>query len=348
VLRIYYGPDTYSRAEALAELKAELDSDGMLSANTVQFDAADLNMAALLATCDTVPFLSTNRLVILTDFMSQAQPRRSRARSPRRASTDAGEPSRAEELAAYVSRMPASTTLLLLDGQIRPDNAILQMLGPLAEVRSFPQLQGQELLSWIAARARALGAGIEPRASALLAESLRGDLWSLASEIEKLALYTREQMITPADVREMVAAAQQSNVFAMVDATIAGRLDEALRQFRLLLNEGSPPAYIIAMIARQYRQLIILEDMAAANEPLGAMAQAAEIRSEGAARRALQQARRLGAMLLRAAYERILAADLAIKRGETEETLAVELLVADLAVTAQPGRRQQSVARQFV
>ena len=330
MLRIYYGPDTYSRAEAIAELKAELDSDGMLSANTSQFDGAELDLAALLATCDTVPFLSPNRLVIVNNLLGQTPPRRTRQRAPRR-SSEGAEPSRGEELAAYIPRMPSTTTLLLLEGALRPDNGLLQTLTPLAQTRAFPHLQGQQLLSWISARALKVNSQIEPRAAVLLAEGLGGDLWVLAGEIEKLSLFAAGRTIAEADVRSMVSATQESNVFAMVDATVAGRPGEALRQLRLLLNDGAAPAYIIAMVARQYRQLIILQDLASTNEPAPAMALAAEIQSEAAARRSAQQASRLGRALLQEAYERILDADLAVKRGRTEESLAVELMVSDLA-----------------
>jgi DNA polymerase-3 subunit delta len=340
MLRIYYGPDTYSRSEAIVELKAELDSDGMLSANTSQFEGADLDLAALLSTCDTVPFLSAHRLVIVNNLLGQTQPRRTRQRAPRRASEGA-EPSRGEELADYIPRMPSTTTLLLLEGALRPDNALLQTLSPLAQTRAFPQLQGQQLLRWISARASKLNSQIEPRAAVLLADSLGGDLWMLAGEIEKLSLYATGRTIAEADVRSMVSATQESNVFAMVDAIIAGRTGEALHQLRLLLNEGAAPAYVIAMVARQYRQLIILQDLASTNEPAPAMALAAEIRSEAAARRTAQEARRLGHALLQEAYERILVADLAIKRGRTEESLAVELMVSDLA-------RMQALSRRPV
>ena len=254
MLRIYYGPDTYSRAEAIAELKAELDSDGMLSANTSQFDGAELDLAALLATCDTVPFLSPNRLVIVNNLLGQTPPRRTRQRAPRR-SSEGADPLRGEELAAYIPRMPSTTTLLLLEGALRPDNGLLQTLTPLAaQTRAFPHLQGQQLLSWISARALKVNSQIEPRAAVLLAEGLGGDLWVLAGEIEKLSLFAAGRTIAEADVRSMVSATQESNVFAMVDATVAGRPGEALRQLRLLLNDGAAPAYIIAMVARQYRQ----------------------------------------------------------------------------------------------
>jgi DNA polymerase III delta subunit len=48
-------------------------------------------------------------------------------------------------------------------------------------------------------------------------------------------------------------------------------------------------------------------------------------------RRVTQQGRRFGAERLLHAFERILEADLSIKRGEADENVALELLVTDLS-----------------
>lgn len=328
MFRIFYGPDTYSRARAVVDLKHELDSDGMLQANTVQFDGTHLDLPTLISTCDTVPFLAAHRLVIVTDLLTQSPPGRARTnrRGPRE--TQAGP---AAALAEYVPQMPATTTLLLIDGELR-NKAVLEQWEPLGDVREFPILNERQLLAWLALRAQEIGASFEPRAAALLVGSVRGgDLWTLAAEVEKLGLFAGGRAVTEADVRRLVPAAQDSNVFAMVDAVVAGRLDAALQQLRLLQRDGAVGPYLITMIARQFRQLIIVEDLNASGEPSAVIAKEAGIRSEAIVPRIVQQARRQGATRLLGCYERILEADCSIKRGEVDEDVALELLVIELA-----------------
>ena len=331
MLRIYYGPDTYSRTQAVAELKAELDTDGMLSANTVTFDGNHLDIPALLATCDTVPFLAAHRLVVVAELIAQAQSRAGRGRARR--APAAGQPGTVfDPLIEYIPRMPPTTTLLLLDGIIGEQNGLLNALRPMAEVRQFPLMGEQQLIAWVAERSQALGTAFEPRAAALLVRSVHGaDLWTLAGEVEKLSLYAAGRTLTESDVTLLVPATQDSNVFAMVDAIVAGRLDAALRQLRLLLQEGAAGPYLITMIARQFRQLIIAEDLGAAGAGMSSIAQATEIRSDAPLRRVIQNARRLGPARLQLAFEQILDADLSIKRGELDEAVALELLVSGLA-----------------
>jgi DNA polymerase-3 subunit delta len=329
VLHIYYGPDTYSRAEAIAELKARLNADGMLPANTLEFDGKALPFEELLATCDTVPFLAEHRLVLVIDLLQQ--PRQQRGRTARRGPPEGRAGSTIDRLVDYLPRMPETTQLLLLEGEAINRDALAQ-LQPLGEVRHFPLKDERQLQEWIAARARRGALKLEPGAVQSLARSVHGaDLWALSNEIDKLALWAGEQTVSGADVRRLVAAAQESNIFAMVDAIIAGRLGSALAQLSLLQRDGAPAPYLLTMIARQYRQLIVVEDLTSAGESTATIAREAGIRSENVVQRLAQQARRLGADRLRSAFERILQADIAIKRGEMAEGLAVELLVTDLS-----------------
>jgi DNA polymerase-3 subunit delta len=329
LLRVYYGSDSYSRAQAVAELKQQLDSDGMLQANTVQFDGGHLDVPAVVAACETMPFLAANRLVIITDLLTQARP--TRARTGRRSARESRAPSEIDQVLESVQRMPASTTLLMLEGELR-GNATLETLRPYADLREFPLLSEQQLLGWVRSRAGELGTTFEPRAAALLVASIRGsDLWTLAAEVEKLTLFALGRAVTEADVQQLVPATHESNVFGMVDAVVTGKLDRALQQVRLLQRDGAAAPYLITMIARQYRQLIIAEDLAAAGASMSAIAKETGIRSEAVIPRIIQQARRMGPAQLQRAFERILEADLSIKRGAVDEDVAVELLITDLA-----------------
>src|SRR3990172_4320205 len=114
MLYIFFGPDSFSCREALRQLKAELDSDGMLDAGTVTFDARQVTPQELIAACDTLPFLSPHRLVIVEGLLQLATEGPRGRRSRRRSGDAPSGPWRA--LAGYVDRMPPTTTLVLLDG----------------------------------------------------------------------------------------------------------------------------------------------------------------------------------------------------------------------------------------
>lgn len=336
MLHLFFGPDSFSRNEALAQLRTRLDTDGMLATNTAVFEARALKPDELLAACDSVPFLAPARLVLVEGLLAAQEGRRpsgrgARARAATADATATDSPWAA--LPAYVPRMPDSTELVLLDGTVRENNWLLAALRPLAEVRAFPLPDREALQGWIAerARARARAAAINPRAVATLAEAVGPDLWRLESELEKLSLYAYGRPIEPVDVRAMVRVAPTGTVFQLVDAVMDGRMDEALRLVRLLMDGGAAGPYLLTMIARQYRQLLLVQDMKRHGAPRAEMMRRLELRSDFALGKLVNQAGRIAATRLEVGFRRILAADLSIKRGIHDEETAVELLVADLA-----------------
>lgn len=337
MLYIFYGPDSFSRTEAVKQLQRDLDDDGMLSTNTVSLDGSRVTYAELLAVCNTIPFLSTHRLVIVDGLLVRTQAPATSGGRARGAARRAQEPASGAgfmDLAVTVPQMPPTTVLLLLEGAIRADLPLFQALRPLGEVRSFPQLGPAETADWVRRRALSLNATFEPRAVQALVALSGANLWSLAGEVDKLSLYASGRPVREEDVRRLVAAAQESNVFALVDAVLDGRLDVALNQLRLLLQGGAAGPYLITMIARQYRQILLVQDLTRSGTPAAAIMRSAELRSENALRRLRLQAQRWSPARLQTAYERILAADRSIKRGEASEDVALELLVGDLATAA--------------
>jgi DNA polymerase III delta subunit len=112
---------------------------------------------------------------------------------------------------------------------------------------------------------------------------------------------------------------------------MAGRGAEALRLTRLLLDGGAAGPYLLTMLARQFRQFVLLQDMQRRGRPREEMARRLELRSDFILGRLLDQTRRYPPDRLERGYERLLATDLDVKRGVQDEDAAVELLVLELA-----------------
>lgn len=336
-LYIYYGPDDFQVKEAVARLKAGLDADGMLESNTVLLDGSRVTFDELAAVCNTVPFLSQLRLVIveglLGRFESSRQRRSGRAagRSAARGGQDLGE---WDGLAALLAQLPPTTVLLLVDGPLAAANPLLTRVRAMGEVHEFQPLQHGALTAWIAERGKAAGASLTPGALRLLAEYVGNNLWQLASEIEKLALYARGRAATEDDVRTLVSASVEVNVFALVDAVVAGRRDEALRLLQRLLNEGGTAPQLLGLLSTQYRRLLLTRELLDARTPHPEIGRQVGIASDFALRKVTEQASRYPLSRLETAYRRLLDADVATKTGLLDEDLALELLIDDLCAVA--------------
>ncbi|GAG04445.1 unnamed protein product, partial [marine sediment metagenome] len=164
MLYILYGRDDFSLREELARIKGELDSDDMLSTNTDVLDGREVSPEQVMAVCDTIPFLSEHRLVVVEGLLKRfGRPERPRrgARAAKSGSTEALE--RWRGLADHVQRMPDTTTLVLVDGELSGKNPLLEALKSAGQVREFRALRA--VLPWILERAQKQGIDISPAAA---------------------------------------------------------------------------------------------------------------------------------------------------------------------------------------
>ena len=347
MIYVFHGPNTFALHEALSELKAELDSDGMLATNTATFEGSQVSADELLTVCGTLPFMGAHRLVLVEGLLARFEAPRGR----RRPGGQAGTAGRRADLGpwrdvpAALEGLPPSTTLVFVDEEISGGNPLLRLLSPLAHVQPFPRLTQRELPGWIQARARREGMDISPAAVRLLADLVGNDLWALWQELEKLALYAAGRQVKEEDVRALTVAAREVSVFTLVDAVVEGRPDQALRLLEQLLEQGAAAPYLLAIITRQYRNLILAKEMLGQRRPRAEIGQRLGITSSFALGKVLEQAGRYTRTRLEASYRRLLEADASIKTGiyRDEGELALELLVQDLArVAAAPLAGRQS------
>ncbi len=322
-LYVFWGQEPFSLREALQELRARLDEDGQLWANTVTLDGRRLRPQELMEVCDALPFLGRHRLVVVEGLLSRFQPEGGR------------EPPLGpwEELPQYVRRLPPHTHLVLVEGELSPQNPLWRALRPLAQARHFSPPTGEELVRWLAQRAQRLGLRLTTKAARLLVELLGHDLWALASELEKLAVFARGETVREADVRQLVTAAREVGVFQMVDAASEGRREEALRVLRQLLAQGEEPLHLLALLQAHYRRLLLAQELLAQGASPQELSRELRLPRRALAR-VVAQARAHPLPRLRAVYRRLVETDAAIKRGKMGGELALESLLFDLASPA--------------
>ena len=226
---------------------------------------------------------------------------------------------------------------------MKGDNRLLKLLGGVAKVRQFRPAGGAALRRWIRERVTHKGGSIDQNAVNLLADLVGGNLWAMDGEIEKLCLYKEGEVIQEEDVRALASSAREVNIFAVVDAVLEGRAGVATRRTQQLLQSGASVFYILTMLARQVRLLILSKDFAAQGlAPTEAQARLG-VPNDFAFNKIQEQSAKFSAQRLMEMHRKLLETDLNIKRGNLQDTVALELLVAQLS-TAPGGRTQRTLS----
>jgi DNA polymerase-3 subunit delta len=327
---IFYGKDDFSLQQALEEIKDELGNQEMLAVNTSVLDGQQLRLSQLMDACSAVPFLCPCRLVVVKGLLGRFETKSGSER--RSARSKAKNNSALEEWVGfpeYIKRMPPTTVLVLVDGEVKAGNRLMKSLAPLAKVKGFPQLNDRDLSGWAQGRIEEGGGKISPAALKLLVGLVGADLWVMNGEIDKLLAYCSGQVITEDHVKQLTSYAREANIFALVDAILEGRRSQAQQLLHRLLRDGASPAYILAMITRQLRLIVMAKDMGRKKSRTG-IAEGLESVSDYSLEKALKQAKAFNLERIKKAYNKLLEADIGIKTGKYEGDLALDLLVVEL------------------
>ena len=329
MLYILSGQDDFSLNQSLEKIKGDVGDPEALTANMTVLEGSQVTVDQLRSVCEAAPFLADKRLVIIRGLIQRWQtPDRPGRQGRGRKSTS--QPDGHEALFTYISTIPDSTILVLIEDEIKSTNPLFRALSSNANVQSFPLIRGDKLKQWVQSRVKKEGGNITPEAVDLLTRLVGSNLWIMSSEIAKLALFTAEKRISEEDIKLVVGYTQQTSIFAVVDAIIESKTRTASQLLQKLLNEGASPSYLLVMLTRQLRLIVRTRDIQTVRMSPNELRNRLGLTSEFVARKTLEQARHYSLPRLKQVYQQLLETDLAIKTGKYEPELALHILVAEL------------------
>lgn len=349
MIHLIHGDQEFLRAEALAGLKASLGAREFVELNTTELEGARLMLPALHDACDAVPFLAPRRLVIVRGLVAAQGRKNQRPRVAEQAAASDEAAAAAPDsallagLLAYLPQLPDFTDLVFVETSlVRKQDALHKRIEQLATSGQARILvcqyegpwwkQDEWLRDWTARRARQHKMKIEPAAIQSLTELIGDNLRLIDQELGKLQTYAGPgQTIQAADVRRLVSAVREASVFAMVEALAAGDGHQAIRLLHELLQAGEAPLSILGMIGWQYRLLLQVGELAAQGMSQDEVASTLK-QKPYTIKKAWPSAQRYGLAALEQALERLLATDVAIKTGQMEDRVALDVLVAELSM----------------
>ncbi len=320
---IFHGPNEFTAKEMLADLKSRLGNSDMLSLNTTELEGKNLTIAELTHHVHAMPFLISNRLVIVQNYLSQI-------------SGGAKKKNRAEvitDLAKLLDNLPDSTTLVFIENvTLRKNHSILKKGLKISDcVHAFPEPTKRELVPWIEKRVQQKEGKIDMPAAMALANVVGENLRMLDNELEKLILYVKNKRpIRLADVEYLCPYTVDSEAFAMANAIGRQNIEKALDQYHKHLNEGQHTLAILGSITSQFRSLLEIKSMAESGMTPPQIAQAKGWRSDYPVQIRLREGKKFSTKQLVDVFSILLETDKAIKTGQMEETMALDMLITRL------------------
>jgi len=234
-------------------------------------------------------------------------------------------------------RIPTDTRRMEMDDKNRFER-LGETLGEHCGMVELARVSEEDAMRWAVATAQGSDFKLEPDAARELVDALGADMMLIASELEKLLLYTSGRgRITLGDVETMVLAAKQRSLYELTDAISSRNTARALALLHGLLNssDAGEDAAIghLYMLARTFRQmLVIIEKNVRDSRAIWQALWQGFRMPPFAADDLIRQARRYKSRReLTRAIRLIARADLELRSSPPDKRLVLERLVYDLA-----------------
>ena len=320
------GDDEFAINESIDKIHARLGDSNIAEMNTTRLDGRSFSMGQLEDAVATVPFLAPKRLVILTHPTNRLKDKQGQ-----------------EQLIRFLNAEKPTTKLVLVeyDFLTREKDKREGKLNWLEKwatspeqssrvfIRHHPLPSGPTMVKWIQDHAKSLGGQFTPKAAVSLANQIGDDTRLASQEIAKLLTYVNfSRPVDTDDVEHLTPLTAKIGDFELVNALRDrdGRKAQALLHRSL---EDDDPLRIFQSIVFQIRSLIIAREILDEHGKVTDFPKSLKI-GPYPARLAMESAPRFSMKFLELIYHRLLELDLAIKTGQMETDLAIELLVIEL------------------
>jgi len=315
---LLHGDDEFAIRGFLEErLKAKMGEKSDATMDITTLEGKETSLESVRAETHTMPFLSKRRMVVLFNPTSLAKGKNQ------------------AKFTDLLASVPPTTALILIEDKVLDEKHWLNSWCKDHMDQAWTQLfalpRGGAMTHWILDQAQASGGTFENSAAQLLASYVDEDPRLAKSEIEKLLTYVdHSRPVSEEDVRNLVSDVRQGDVFQMVDAVGYGDGEKAFRMLRRLLEDGDALP-LFGMIVRQFRLLIQVRELLDQNPGQDHFQIAKQIGVHPyPIQKILPQAKLFNLPQLKAIYYSLSEVDQAIKTGQLNDELALDLLIASL------------------
>ena len=311
---LFTGPEEWIKNEALESLRAQILPPGLEQLNDLTLEGVTAQQ--IIDAAETMPMMCEKRIVTIRDW------------APLMAGKSKNEEAEAELIQKWLQNPPEScVTIFYMRSEPDGRKKAVAALKKKAAVVQFDFLTDSELPKWTGRRLKPLGKKMNASAVSTLAFMAGRDLTRLAGELDKLAAYTEDRNeISEADVRTIVSASLEYNVFELLNLLLAGKLGDAQTMTNSLLQNGQTPIGILAMLTRQLRQLAHMRLALDAGQTVDTVQSLLKLHPY-AAKQSARQCKGLSASGLKALYEACVGLDYDIKSGKLRDSVALESLL---------------------
>lgn len=248
-----YGSDGYRLKQAAAAVKRRVLKEADPDTGWCVYDLVETAFAQVLDDVLTVSFFGGLRGVAVTNLAIEGD------RGDRANPLDAENQKR---LIEYVKNPSPDVVLLLLAEKTDMRQKFWKELAANTEAMAFDEPKQWEKKRLVGEMLAESDLQFDAEAWKWIVENFEQSYQQLETEFQKLEVYMGgEKKVSLADLEECMNAPRSDSVFKLTSAIASGKVEESLQLIYKLKNQGEVLLIVIAMIARQFRILLVLKSL---------------------------------------------------------------------------------------
>jgi len=240
---LIYGAEDLLLEQALSRLKRMVGEVADLDFNMDAFDGESVNADDVVAACNTLPFVSERRLVIVKNVDKMARDGQ-------------------EVLAQYAADPAPTTVLVLVAVKLAKNSRLFKTIDKMGGASEYAAPRKSDYPREVQRLVSDRGRTVTREGAETLVQAVGFDLRRLSAEIDKLVAYAGERAeITHEDVVDVVSQTAETSVFEFTEALANRDARASLRLLGDVLDQGESIFGVHALALRQVRDLIAARSM---------------------------------------------------------------------------------------
>jgi len=302
---LLYGDEDYLVSQYRNRLFSAAAGDDTM--NTLSLSGKDLELPKLRDFTDTLPFFADRRVLLLQDtgLFKQAS----------------------EGFDQWIENLPDTACVIFSEKEVDKRTRLYKAVQKKGYIAELNHPDERMISDWILKKIGAAKLSITRDAFRRFFEICDPSMQMMENELQKLLDFCAEKgSITAEDVDLVVTRSLQNRVFDLISRVSSGHRVESLDIYYDLLALKESPMRILYLIVRQLNQMMVLKAMQREGRSRDQMAAALKLRPFIAGK-ILEEASRFPAERLSEYLREALNLELAVKSGDLQENMSVEMLI---------------------
>jgi len=239
---IFHGEERYLLDYCLGQLRAKLCPDGLDGFNYKRYDSKNLSLDELEEAINTLPAFAERTFIEVHDFDIFATNVR-------------------ERICKIVSDLPEYVCLLFVYNTVayKPDGRVKQNkeIQKNANIVEFVVQDQEKLVKWVKRHFTDAGKKIDTQEAEYISFITGGLMSTLKGEIEKVAAFSKSDIIIRDDIDAVVSPVLDAVTFKLTDAIVSGNFKLSTQILGELFQMREAPHKMIYSISLKLRQLLV-------------------------------------------------------------------------------------------